>query len=194
MVHDQLIIERLHLRIKRPGEKVDNLRRWERSVLAEALNHQVQDLQLLRGPCHVMDNRVTRSDEFPDALFCNNIRVMGMHLSAGDVVFWRDHAGKIMICSEDIKQKNKNKATQATTSKHTNNTTQTDRQQKLKRKTNTHTHTRTRTHTNKLKHEEAGKFFIIFERWEFVRAMTSTASVWRETRRRREVVDSKQKN
>ena len=67
MVHDQFIIERLHLRIKKPGEKIDNLRRWEGSVLAEALNHQIQDLRLLKGPCHVLDNRCTHLDEFPNA-------------------------------------------------------------------------------------------------------------------------------
>ena len=100
-VHDQFIIERLHLRIKRPAVKVDNLRRWERSVLAESLNHQVQDLQLLRGPCHVLDNSVMQSDEFPRAFFCKSMRVLGMHLSSGDVVFWQNHVGKIVVCGQE---------------------------------------------------------------------------------------------
>ena len=100
-MHDQFIIERLHLRIKRPAVKVDNLRRWERSVLAESLNHQVQDLQLLRGPCHVLDNSVMQSDEFPRAFFCKSMRVLGMHLSSGDVVFWQNHVGKIVVCGQE---------------------------------------------------------------------------------------------
>ena len=101
MVHDQLIIERLHLWIKRPAEKVDNMRRWERSNLAQALNHQVQDLQLLRGPCHMLDNSRMQCAEFPNASFCKNIRVMGMHLSAGDVLFWQNRAGKVLICGQE---------------------------------------------------------------------------------------------
>ncbi len=101
MVHDQFIIERLHLRIKPPAEKVDNLRRWERSVLAEALNHQAQDLKLLQGPCHILDNQVMHSPQFPDATFCKNIRVMGMHLSVRDVVFWQDRVGEIVLCGHE---------------------------------------------------------------------------------------------
>ncbi len=98
MLHDQLVVERLHLRMKEPAEKVDNLRRWERSVLAEALNHQIQDLRLLKGPCHVMDNKVAHLAEFPNAVFCNRVRIMGMTLAASDVVFWQEHAGMIVIC------------------------------------------------------------------------------------------------
>ena len=101
MVHDQFIIERLHLRIKRPGEKIDNLRRWEGSVLAEALNHQIQDLRLLKGPCHVLDNRCTHLDEFPNAIFCNSIRVEGKTLEVGDVVLWGGSAAKIQCCGEE---------------------------------------------------------------------------------------------
>ena len=101
MVHDQFIVERLHLWIKRPAERIDNVRRWERSVLAIALNHQVQDLQLLTGPCLIMDKSVTRSDQFPNALFCKNIRVMGMHVSTGDVLFWQNRAGKVLTCGQE---------------------------------------------------------------------------------------------
>lgn len=101
MVHDCFIIERLHLRIKLPGEKVDTMRRYERSVLAEALNHQVQDLRLLKGPCHVIDNAVAHLDEFPNAIFCKKIRVMGMSLAAADVVFWQECAGEILACGQE---------------------------------------------------------------------------------------------
>jgi hypothetical protein len=101
MLFDQLIVERLHLWIKRVAEKIDNLRRWERSVLAEALNQQVQDLQLMQGPCYIMDNTALRSEQYPNALICKNIRIMGMQLSTGDVVFWNDRAGKIVLCGKD---------------------------------------------------------------------------------------------
>ena len=101
MLHDQFIIERLHLWIKRPAEKIDNTRRWERSVLAEALNHQTQDLQLMKGPCHVLDNSVMQAAEYPDAVFCKNIRVMGKQLSVGDVIFLHDCAGKILMCGQE---------------------------------------------------------------------------------------------
>ena len=101
LVFDQLIVERLHLWIKKVAEMNDNMRRWERGVLAGALNHQVQDLQLMQGPCHIMDNRVLRSELYPNAQICNNIRVMGMHLATDDVVFWNDRAGKIVLCGRD---------------------------------------------------------------------------------------------
>ena len=101
MVHDQFIVERLHLWIKNPAERCDNLRRWERSVLAMALNHQVQDLRLLKGPCHIMDRTVMRSPMYPNAAFSNNIRVMGMRLSIRDVLFWRDRAGEVQICAKE---------------------------------------------------------------------------------------------
>lgn len=101
LVFDQLIVERLHLWIKPVAEKIDNLRRWERSVLAEALNHQVQDLQLMQGPCYIMDNKVLRSEQYPNVHICKNIRIMGMHLATDDVVFWHDRAGKIVLCGKD---------------------------------------------------------------------------------------------
>ena len=98
MLHDQLVVERLHLRMKEPAEKVDNLRRWERSLLAEAINHQIQDLRLLKGPCHVMANKVAHLAEFPNAIFCNRMRIMGMTLTAANVVFWHDSARIILTC------------------------------------------------------------------------------------------------
>ena len=70
-------------------------------MLAEALNHKVQDLQLLTGPCYIMDKTVKRCAQFPNALFCTNIRVMGMHLSTGDVLFWQNRAGKVRTCGHE---------------------------------------------------------------------------------------------
>ena len=101
MVHDQLVVERLHLRVKRPAEIIDNTIRWERSVLAECLNHQMQDLQLLCGPSYMMDERVSRQAQFPNAIFCQNLRVMGMQLSVGDVLVWGDRAGKTVMCGQE---------------------------------------------------------------------------------------------
>ena len=88
--------------MKRPAEKIDNTRRWERSILAEALNDQIQDLHLLKGPCHVMGNSVAYIDEFPNAIFCKKMRVMGMGLAIEDVVFWQESAGMILTCGQDI--------------------------------------------------------------------------------------------
>ena len=101
-VHDQLIVERLHLRIKPAAERVDNLRRYERYVLATGLNHQLQDLELLRGPCHMMDSHnAMQTRDFPNALFCKHLRVMGMQLSVDDLVFWHGDVGKILICGQE---------------------------------------------------------------------------------------------
>ena len=55
------------------------VRRWEGSVLSEALNNKMQDLQLLRCPCHVMDNNITRSAHKCYILFvCCRMFVVGL--------------------------------------------------------------------------------------------------------------------
>ena len=95
---DQLIVGRLHLRVKDIAVKVDNLRRWERSILATHLVHHIQDANLLEAECRLLvPQSVTRAD-VPNAEFARGICVRGMKISLDDVVAWERDLGKVVAC------------------------------------------------------------------------------------------------
>ena len=71
MVLDCLIVERLHLTIRRASEKIDNLRSFEASVLSGAINEQIAKLQNLEGKCCLTQRHAQKGlFGFDDAPVC----------------------------------------------------------------------------------------------------------------------------
>ena len=95
MVFDQLIVERLHLRVKDVAVNVDNLRRWERSVLSFSLRKQLAELEDFSCDCQLIGREV-HDAQYPDAIFAAEMRIHSMTIAQGDVVVWKV-AGSDMV-------------------------------------------------------------------------------------------------
>ena len=95
---DAFIVERLHRRVKRHAHNIDNLSRFEGSVLAATLNSQMENLKAstleggLRGDIHPCPGFVGAQmgsqivDEF------------GKRVSVADVIFNGDIPGLVHAC------------------------------------------------------------------------------------------------
>lgn len=99
-VFDQLIIERLHLRVKDVAVNIDNLRRWERSVLSFSLKKQIAELEDFACDCKLI-GREAHDEQYPTAIFANCMRVYSMTIAKGDVVVCKvdgsDVVGRVAI-------------------------------------------------------------------------------------------------
>lgn len=100
LVHDQFIIERLHLLIKAIADRIDNLRSFESSVLAGALNSQIYNARQLKAECLMHKGEAT-VPFLPDAIISDDIEVCGMHVSVDDLVFRGDDLGKVLACAKE---------------------------------------------------------------------------------------------
>ena len=101
-VFDQLVIERLHLAVKDHGERVDNLRQYERSILAGVLNAQIGHVRKLRQGCALTDETVVSLPGYDHAYLADNMDVLGMNISVGDFVMRQCIAGKVCGCVEEL--------------------------------------------------------------------------------------------
>ena len=102
MLHDQFIIERLHLIVRPHAERAQNTRRYEYTVLSGVLNAQLGRLKELRSGCCLLDVTTVKIDGFDDAELGDNMHVMGMHISVGDLVFHRDVVGEVLGCVNEL--------------------------------------------------------------------------------------------
>ena len=98
-VLDALIIERLHLTIRRAAENIHNLRAFEASVLSRALNEQIKKLQQMTQSCMLYQPTPVSVGGFTDVLLGDNMQIIGMHVSVGDIIFCHEAAGKILACA-----------------------------------------------------------------------------------------------
>ena len=92
-VWDAFIVERLHLRVKQIAAPLRSLQRLERTILSGVMNDHMRQLQTLHGACCLMGNSPFTLSSLPDALFEDEMQVMGMSLRVDDVVFHGDNAG-----------------------------------------------------------------------------------------------------
>ncbi len=102
MLHDQFIIERLHLIVRPHAERAKNTRRYEYTVLSGVLNAQLGRLNELRSDCCLLDVTTVKIDGFDDAELGDHMDVMGMHISVGDLVFHRDVVGEVLGCVNEL--------------------------------------------------------------------------------------------
>ena len=100
-VYDQFIIERLHLAVKPHAERCDNTRRFERSVLSGVINSQLRNLGRMRQDCTIMDNQVVKIEGFHDAELADQMNVLGMTITVGDIVLFGDTAGRVLACATE---------------------------------------------------------------------------------------------
>ena len=98
-VLDALIVERLHLTIRRAAENVHNLRTFEASVLSRALKEQMQKLQEVTASCTLSQTTAVNLAGFADVVLGDNMQIIGMHVSVGDVIFCHESAGKVLACA-----------------------------------------------------------------------------------------------
>jgi len=101
-VFDQLIIERLHLAVKEHGERVDNKTRFERSVLSGVLNSQIGALKHLRKGCCLTDKTVLPLPGYEHAYLADNMDMLGMHISVGDLVMHQNIIGQVCGCVDEL--------------------------------------------------------------------------------------------
>jgi hypothetical protein len=94
---DAFIIERIHLQVKRIAEHVKHTHAFERSVLAGVLNvalrvsHDCESTDGLRKPIMPLPG-------MEGAFIADHVRVFGMQVSIGDVVFYGGVSGKVVAC------------------------------------------------------------------------------------------------
>ncbi len=98
VVMDQLVIERLHLTVRPHAERTKNTRRFSHSVLSGVLNSQLATLQEMESDCCILDKVKVKLDGYDHAELGDNMQVMGMHVSVGDLVFHNDVVGKVCGC------------------------------------------------------------------------------------------------
>lgn len=97
---DQFIIERLHLVSKSHAERVDNTTKFERSVLAGALNaHIAEQRARPHGSSYI--HGVEASLSGIGARLAARVTVCGMTLSTGDLVVHSECVGKVVACAEE---------------------------------------------------------------------------------------------
>ena len=102
MVFDQLIVERLHLTVKIHGVRCQNLDRYERSVLSGVLNTQLAKLRAMKSTCCLADEKTAKLDGFDNADIADNMEVLGMHISVGDLVFHNKMVGRVCACVSEL--------------------------------------------------------------------------------------------
>ena len=98
-VLDALIVERLHLVVRRAAELIRNLRSYEASVLSVAIDSQIAKLSNLSGACSLTTKSNRGLFGFSDADFADNMQVLGMHISVDDIVFRGSDAAKVCACA-----------------------------------------------------------------------------------------------
>ena len=99
-VLDALIVERLHLTVRRAADNIHNTRSFEASVLSRAINEQIEKLQSVIGMCTLEQTTAVNCDGFADVvLIGDNMQILGMHVAVGDIIFRHDSAGKILACA-----------------------------------------------------------------------------------------------
>ena len=101
MVFDQLIVERLHLKVKPHASRVDNLRTFEASVGKGVLYDQLHALKNVRRTRTLGDEKYSYRHPGTDATFNIRMHIDGMHLEADDVVFYGERAGVILTCAQE---------------------------------------------------------------------------------------------
>ena len=99
-VYDMFTIERLHLLVKAHASRTKRSDHIERFSLAGVLNQQINTLGTLKGHCCFNDEPV-RVRGFGDKLFADSMTVHNLTYSAGDIVFRRNQAGKLLACVFD---------------------------------------------------------------------------------------------
>lgn len=98
-VLDALIVERLHLTIRRAAENVHNLSTFEASVLSRALNYQISQLQSMSENCTL--EQTSKLAGYADLVIGDNMQILGMRVSVGDAIFHGESAGKILACARE---------------------------------------------------------------------------------------------
>lgn len=106
-LYDQFIIERLHLGVKDEGVRVDNLRRWERSILSMHLYTHIHAAKEMQGVYRLLSDRrppktpTCLSATLANAVLAGGMQVMGMKIYLDDLVSWRNDIGKVIACGRD---------------------------------------------------------------------------------------------
>ena len=101
MLHDQFVVKRLHLIVKKHGERIDNLRIFSRSVLAGCLNTQIAELRQMKKFVRLVQ---TETATFNGAQIADSMEVLGMHLSVDDLVVKDNFLGAILACAMEDDQ------------------------------------------------------------------------------------------
>jgi hypothetical protein len=99
LVLDAFIIERIHLRIKRIADLIDNTQTYERSVLAGSVNVHIREAASftrdgLRG-------KIGQWPGLPMVHVADRLEVAALKLAIGDFVFYGDDAGIVKACVQD---------------------------------------------------------------------------------------------
>ena len=96
---DAFVVERLHRRVKRHASTIDNLRRWEGSVLAALLNTHVESLKAPTFEAGLQGS-VQQCPGFGAALMGSlAVDACGKRVAVGDVVLNGDVAGLVQACA-----------------------------------------------------------------------------------------------
>ena len=77
MLHDQFVVERLHLIVKKHGERIDNLRIFSRSVLAGCLNTQICELRQMKKSVRLVQ---TETASYHGAEIADSMEVLAFAL------------------------------------------------------------------------------------------------------------------
>ena len=90
-----------HLLVKVTATRVDNLRRFERSVLSGSLNAHIASLKGLRGPCSFA-SRTQVFDSLPGINFGEPKHIWAAKLTIGDVVMRQGIVGELFACVLEV--------------------------------------------------------------------------------------------
>jgi len=99
-VPDAFLVEKEHLVAKPIADRVRNTSVNEVSILAGALNSQVESLSRLGSQCELMGNCLPMPG-FPQASVADNLEIEGVGMSVDDVVFYNDTPGIILACARE---------------------------------------------------------------------------------------------
>lgn len=97
-VLDTLVVERMHLRVKRVSERIVNTLRFERSVLSGVVNLQFRSSAIILSDMHGLRGKTA---EWQDATVADSAEYFGWHVFGGDVVLRGREAGKVIACGQN---------------------------------------------------------------------------------------------
>jgi hypothetical protein len=97
LVLDAFIIERIHLRIKAPAEKIRKTVSFERSVLSSTLAAHLNLLETAM-PHGGLLGRTAPMPGMLGAVVADRMEVAGVEFSVGDVLLLGEHSGMLAAC------------------------------------------------------------------------------------------------
>ena len=100
---DAFICERIHLRVKKVADRVNNTGDFEMSVLTRVTRAQIYVMNYefgLRACCLLGSSRIVRSPDFPD-LDIGHSLLWGVTIGREDLVFCGQMAGIVDCCFQE---------------------------------------------------------------------------------------------